>query len=238
MNKLKLFGSKVLLATSLLIASTALATATPILSFSSVDGASIAFTGADNSFQFMPGVGGIDFRVTLSNADWPGGMNSLIGYLGDVNGSWTIANTGDPAAVTGTGTLTLYNSTQTASVSGDLQWLSIGSAGVGGTINVGGTLNFFNLVLSGVDANLQKLAEAGGAKVAVTFQTLSGGGVLAPDGPEECTGLIGQVRCDANTSASYSGILESEVPEPSTILLSGVALLALGLMRKRGSKRA
>ena len=205
MNKLKLFGGKVLLAASFLIASTALATATPILSFSSVDGASIAFTGADNSFQFVPGVGGMDFRVTLNNGDWPGGTNSLIGYLGDVNGSWTIANTGDPAAVTGTGTLTLYNSTQTASVSGDLQWLSIGSAGVGGTINVGGTLNFFNLVLSGVDANLQKLAEAGGAKVAVTFQTFSGGGILAPDGPEECTGLIGQVRCDENTSASYSG---------------------------------
>ncbi len=238
MNKLKLFGSKVLLATSLLVASTALATATPILSFSSVDGASIAFTGADNSFQFVPGVGGMDFRVTLSNADWPGGTNDLIGYLGDVNGSWTIANTGDPAAVSGTGTMTIYNSTQTASVTGDLQWLSIGSAGVGGTINVGGTLNFFNLVLSGVDANLAKLADAGGAKVAVTFQTFNNGGTPAPDGPEECTGLIGQVRCDANTSASYSGTLEAQVPEPSTILLSGVALLALGLMRKRGAKRS
>ncbi len=238
MNKLRFLGSKIFLATALLVAFTGLVSATPILSFSSVDGASIAFTGATNTFQFMPGIGGMDFRVTLNNADWPGGTNSLIGYLGDVNGTWTIANTGDPAAVSGTGTMTLYNPTQTASLTGDLQWLSIGSVGVGGTINVGGSLNFFNLVLSGVDANLQKLADAGGAKASVTFQTFNGGGILAPDGPEECTGLIGQVRCDANTDASYSGTLEAQVPEPSTILLSGAALLALGLMRRRGAKRS
>lgn len=240
MKKSRFFAGKILLATALLIAFTGLASANPVLSFSSTGGSSIVFTGADNSFQFVNGLGSHDFEVQLSNADWPDGAGSMDDYWGDIGGTWYIAPTGDPAVVTGTGTLTLSNAAQTAWATGDLTWLNVQSAGVGATLNLSGELNLFNIAFSGVaDANLAKLADMGAAKVSVTFQRFIGSGTLAPDGPDDCTGLIGQARCDTSLQATYSGTFEAEqVPEPSTILLSGAALLALGLMRKRSAKRS
>lgn len=250
MLKFKSLGGRVWLATALLVAFTGLVSAAPILSFSSVENASVAFTGSDNSFTFAHGVGGDDFVVTLDNggSPWPGGAGSLIGYLGDINGTWTIANTNTgpgQTTVSGVGTLTLYNQAKTAWVSGKLEWLTMGAVGQVGGININGALNFYDLALGGTvtDANLAYLESVGGANAVISFQGLTIGPPPVPDGSEfeDCGGLLGQIRCSDNSSASYSGTLEvaeAPVPEPSTMLLSGMALLALGLMRKRVAKRS
>jgi hypothetical protein len=234
MKKLTFLGSKLALAAALLLAFTVAATANPLFSFSSVNQALVDFNGINNTFTFTDGVGGVDFSVTAQNSNWPG---SVIGYTGDFEGTWTIANFGNPAAVTGTGTLTISNGSG-ATLVGDLVWDQIGTLGTGGTINVFGVLNFFNFVLTGTDANLQTLMDLGGARVVVTFQSFTGPDIQG-DGGEDCTGLLGQIRCDASTQATFSGTLVGEqVPEPSTMLLSGAALLALGLLRKRIGTKA
>lgn len=234
MKKLTIFGGKLALAAALLLGINGVASATPLFSFSSVQNAVVDFDGTNNSFTFTDGAGGVDFTITSQNAEWPG---SLLGYTGDFEGTWTIANFGNPTSVSGTGSLTLDNGAGSTLV-GDLVWDEIGTLGTGGTINVSGVLNFFNFVLTGNDANLQALKDLGGARVVVTFQSFTGV-PIAGDGDEDCTGLLGQIRCDASTEATFSGTLAAEqVPEPSTMLLSGAALLALGLLRKRIGAKA
>jgi hypothetical protein len=213
------------------------ASAAPVFDFANVTGALFRFDGATNSFTFPNGVGGVDFLVTSQNAEWPG---SVLNYTGDFvapAGGWVVAPTGNPAVVTGTGTLVLRNAANTATLTGDLVWQTIGTFFTVGGLNVAGVLNYTNLTLVGADANLASLASSGGASVVVSFQNIAvtqGAAV----GNEECSGLLGQLRCGGVSTGSYSGTLSAvPVPEPGSSMLffsiSLVGFAGVALRRQR-----
>lgn len=205
--------------------------------FSNVATAQIQFNGGDNSFTFITGNSdGIDIAITNDNGAFPG---SVISYIGNISGTFNFAETGDPADVTGIGTFQLApDDTLSSVLTGTLEWDELSSLGatIGG-LNGQAVINIVWTSFSGADPNLQALYDLGLARVVVTFQ-------LIPTGPpadvvgEDCDGLVGQLRCGGIRTASYSGTLVSAVPEPSTMLLSGFALLGLGGLLRRRSKRS
>ncbi|PWU12006.1 MAG: hypothetical protein C5B51_01635 [Terriglobia bacterium] len=133
----------------------------------------ISFGGGQFTFQHNQGPG--DFVITSDiNGD-----GSAAGLTGTIAGAFTIGNITQinpnvqQAPVTGTGTLTITDAGG-VSLTGTVDFLDIETVGTGGTLDSAGLLNVTNMVYSGTNGDLLKLAKYGTGVIVGVFQFVPG----------------------------------------------------------------
>jgi hypothetical protein len=180
------------------------------LNFANLDHTAVNFAGGSFSFS---STNGYQFSITTVN----NGVGDSVGLDGYVTpggpftiGAITISGPIQSAPVTGTGTLHITDN-QATDLTGTIQWLDITTLGVGGVLDLNGTVNLTGLTYSGTNNDLSALAAAGAASDVITFQ-------FTP------AKTLTQLKNDGG-STSYSGTIV--VPEPGTVTLVGMGLLGL-----------
>jgi hypothetical protein len=185
------------------------------LGFANVTESRIVFNG-DGTFDFATTSGNPNDQFMITSSD---GMGDSVGDLGNVAGTFTIgAISGDQAAVTGSGALTIYGPTAANSLTGIINWTSI-SYGSSGTLNVTGILDLTGITYVGAQKDLQVLAASGSAEDKLSFTFTS---------PE----TLGLLKTTA-TSTTYAGVINNNPVPPvsdggTTILFLGLGLGMLG----------
>jgi PEP-CTERM motif-containing protein len=181
------------------------------INFSNLDHTSVTFAGGAFSFS---STNGYQFSITTVN----GGVGDSIGLDGYVSpggpftiGTITISGPIQTAPVTGTGTLHITDA-QNKDLTGSIQWDDITTFGVGGILDLTGTINLTGITYPGTNSDLGTLAAAGSASDVVTFQFV----------PAQ---TLTQLK-NTGGSTSYSGSI-AVVPEPGSVTLVGLGLLGL-----------
>jgi hypothetical protein len=192
-------------------------------------GSKITFVGdgSQSTFNLTPN-SNPQFTVTSET----GGDGSGVGTTGSIissTGGFTFTKAGittpfvglQTASLSGTGTLTLQNGSET--ITATITGVDISTFGTGGSINTSGTINLSDLALTGTgNADLTTFynnAVANGGSAALTFQ-------FTP--PKSLTDLT----AEGTYSTSYSGsITAASVPAPPGLVLVAAALPCLGLGR-------
>ena len=187
------------------------------LNFSNLEHTDVTFAGGAFSFS---STNGYQFSVTSVN----GGVGDSIGLKGYVTpggpftiGAITITGAIQSAPVTGTGTLHITDALAN-DLTGTIQWDDITTLGVGGILDLTGTINLTAITYPGGNNDLGVLAGFGAASDVVTFQFVPA---------ETLTDLK-----NTGGSTSYSGSITA-VPEPSSMILAVVGVTGLGLWRRR-----
>jgi hypothetical protein len=192
-----------------------------VLNFANLPGTDVNFGGG--TFNFTS-VNGYQFNITTVNGG-VGDSVALKGYLSP-GGPFTIGiiTTIGPeqtAPVTGASTLHITDASST-DLTGSIQWDNITTFGVGGILNLTGTINLTGIAYPGSNSDLTALASAGSAADVVTFQFVPA---------QTLTQLA-----TTGGATSYSGSINATpVPEPGTLTLAGMGFLGLlALGRRRG----
>lgn len=187
------------------------------LNFSNLDNTKVTFAGGAFSFS---STNGYQFSITTVN----GGVGDSVGLDGYVSpggpftiGAITITGPIQSAPVTGTGMLHITDASSTDLI-GTITWVDITTFGVGGILNLNGTVNLTSITYPGGNNDLGALAGAGSASDVVTFQFV----------PAE---TLTQLK-NTGGSTSYSGGITA-IPEPSTVTLVGMGLMSLLALRHR-----
>jgi hypothetical protein len=212
------FWGVVLVVAMALILSPASATALR-LDYSNLDGASISFSGATDSFTFNDNALGKDFSIT-------GGVGltgATVGLQGHIGGTFTlgvITTSGllQTAGVTGPGIFEIYDGSNTFHA--DLVWVDIYTLGGSGGVNSGLAANLANVSYSGSNTDLLQFLNGGVTNITFQFQPAKS---------------LTELTAEESNSTSYSGSL-SPVPEPAAMLLLGGSLIVLWGSRKRIKK--
>jgi len=184
----------------------------------------VNFAGGGFSFSSTNG-----YQFTITEVD--GGTGDAVGLDGYVFsaspftiGTITPLGSGQTAPVTGSGTLHITDGTGTNDLTGTITWVDITTLGVGGILDLNGTVNLTSITYPGFgpgsSSDLASLAAAGSATDVITFQFA-------------VAKTLTQLKTTGG-STSYSGSIDA-VPEPGTFALVGmglVSLLALRLRRK------
>ncbi|MCL4794999.1 MAG: PEP-CTERM sorting domain-containing protein [Bryobacteraceae bacterium] len=204
----------IVLASAVLMALTLSSPAAPI-GMSSIPGATLDFHG-DSTFSFtptaFPGFEGWSFFITSGSCTF---------CTGHISGIFTIGSPElNPAPVSGVGLLTIRDP-QGTSLTADLEWFSLGTAGTSGNLNVAGQLNTTSVAYGGTNPDLLSLLL--GAITTVTFDPGVG---TSPS----------TLASESVTFASFSGSIQP-VPEPGTYALIGTGLVGLALWRRRAASR-
>ena len=178
------------------------------LNFGNLVGTVVNFAG-DSTFNFTSTNG---YQFSISSVQ--GGLGDSVGLDGFVSpggpftiGAITTNGILQSANVTGSGVLHIVDALGSNLV-GNVQWLNITTVGVGGILDLTGTVNLNNLMYPGANSDLTALAAAGSASDVVTFQ-------FTP--AHDLTFLA-----DVGGQTSYSGSIAA-VPEPSTWALLAMA---------------
>jgi hypothetical protein len=184
-----------------------------VLNFANLPGTEVNFSGG--AFNFTS-VGGYQFDIT-SVSDGVGDSVGLNGYVSPGGpftiGTITTSGSIQTAPVTGTGTLNITDS-HSVNLTGTIQWDDITTFGVGGILDLSGTVNLTGLAYSGGNSDLAAVASAGSGSDVVTFQFVPGK-------------TLTQLKTTGGQT-SYSGSIEvTPVPEPGTLTLTGLGLAAL-----------
>ncbi|MGD0744883.1 MAG: hypothetical protein ABSA45_06980, partial [Verrucomicrobiota bacterium] len=140
-----------------------------VLNFADLPGTDISFGGGTFSFT---SINGYQFNITSVNA----GVGDSVGLKGYVSpggpftiGTITTIGAEQTAPVTGTGTLHITDASS-LDLTGSIQWDNITTFGVGGILDLTGTINLTGIVYPGSGSDLTALAAAGAAADVVTFQ--------------------------------------------------------------------
>jgi hypothetical protein len=196
------------------------------VNFSSVVGATVDFVGSGDTFTMVdstfPSVTGRDFQVTTISG---GALPLVLGLLGNITGTFTIGPITTVSAaiqtadVSGPGTFSI-NDGVSASLTANLDWISIKTDGTSGSVNTTGTVNLSSLSYGGLNSELQALAgfPAGVVVANFTFSPAQNLTALTTNG--------------ATNSTSYSGTF-TPVPEPTTMFLGGTGLVWLAYAARR-----
>ena len=171
-----------------------------VIDFANLPGTDINFTGG--TFNFTS-ASGYQFDITGVT----GGVGDSVGLKGYIatGGPFMIGaiSTFGPeqtAPVTGTGILHITDQ-NSVDLTGSIQWDNITTFGVGGILDLSGTINLTGLSYPGVNSDLAALAAAGSAVDTVSFQFV----------PAE---TLTQLDTTGGET-SYSGSIAA-VPEPGT----------------------
>ena len=194
-------------------------TAGSTINFNPLDGCGGGTVGC---FDFSP-----DSPLTSINIT----SGSASGLLGNIDGTFGVGPittlVSSPflvqsAAVSGTGTLSIVDGANT--LTADLVWVDIYSAGVAGGTNVNGTANLSNISYSGTNADLLALFNGGTGIQTMTYQFTSAASL---------TKLF--TTNTSITSTSFSGSI-TPVPVPAAAWLFGSGLVGLiGVARRKAA---
>jgi hypothetical protein len=189
------------------------------LDYSNLDGASIRFSGATDTFTFIDNSLGKDFSITGGDG-LAGATIGLQGHLGGAFtiGAITISGSLQTAGVTGTGIFEIYDGSNTFQA--DLVWVDIYTLGGSGGVNSGLAANLANVSYSGSNTDLLQFLNGGTTNITFQFQPAKS---------------LTELTTEESNSTSYSGSL-SPVPEPAAMLLLGGSLIVLWGSRKRIKK--
>ena len=183
------------------------------LDFSNLVGTEVAFS--NGGFSFTSATNGDQFNITGVT----GGAGDSVGFDGYLTatdaftiGSITTNGVIQTAPVSGSAMLHITDSVGTDLV-GSVQWVDITTVGVGGILDLSGTINLTGITYPGASSDLNALASAGAAADSVTFQFV----------PAES---LTQLK-NTGGQTSYSGTINA-VPEPGALSL--VCLAVLGLL--------
>ena len=188
------------------------------LNFQNLNGTVVSFAG-NSTFSFTS-TNGYQFSISSVN----GGLGDSVGLNGYLSpggpftiGAITISGGFQSAPVTGMSTLHITDALAT-DLTGSIQWIDIATIGVGGIVNLTGTLNLTGINYPGANIDLGVLKAAGSASDVVTFQFV----------PAETLTQL------ANTGGqtSYSGSIFA-IPEPSSIMLVFTGLAGLLIWGRR-----
>jgi hypothetical protein len=173
------------------------------LNFDNLVGTTVNFSGGTFTFSSTNGyqfaitsvAGGVGDSTGLKGFVTPGGPFTI--------GTVTVTGSIQSAPVTGSGTLHITDALST-DLTGSIQWIDITTIGVGGIIDLTGTVNLTGITYPGGNSDLGALASAGSASDVVTFQF----------NPAQ---TLTQLK-NTGGQTSYSGSVFA-VPEPGTWVL-------------------
>jgi len=139
------------------------------INYSNVQGASIDFFGATDTFTF-PNSGTRDFSITSVAGSTDPQTPGLQGNIGGTFtiGAITVSVDAQTAPVSGTGTFSIVDEASQV-FSANLSWIDIRTTGSGGVLNLTGTANLSNVTYAGANTDLTQFLTSGGANV-LTFQ--------------------------------------------------------------------
>jgi len=184
--------------------------------------ARVLFTGTgvvgSSTIDFSNANDGYDFQIAGSSD--PG----LVGLKGNIGGLFQIqqvnvVGAAQTADVTGTGTFSIFDGTNT--LTANLSLLSVGTLGAGLALNLNGAPNLSNFSYSGSNATLQSFVTSPDAAIALSAQFIP---------PKSLTALT---AAGAVNSSVYSGTIAATVPEPSSYLLLAAGLIGAAVSMRR-----
>jgi hypothetical protein len=231
MKKLTLLGGKLALAAAMFLGISSIASATVIDDFSTVQALQEITSGSSTSEVGGPGIlGGYrDITITIPAPD--GATPTNAARVEVANGVLSVGN--DPFV--------------TSVV--EVLWNGQGSTGLGAAGDLSDSIAIVVQVLF-ADLNITidfELVDTGD-NVATASQTiLAESGVLSFNlgsfaGDPVDTSALKSIKMTISGPSAYDIVVDmvdtTPIPEPSTMLLSGFALLALGLLRKRAGAKA
>jgi hypothetical protein len=184
--------------------------------------ARVLFTGTgvvgSSTIDFSNANDGYDFQIAGSSD--PG----LVGLKGNIGGLFQIqqvnvVGAAQTADVTGTGTFSIFDGTNT--LTANLSLLTVGTLGAGLALNLNGAPNLSNFSYSGSNATLQSFVTSPDAAIALSAQFIP---------PKSLTALT---AAGAVNSSVYSGTIAATVPEPSSYLLLAAGLIGAAVSMRR-----
>jgi len=193
-----------------------------IVSEPGITPARVLFTGTgvvgSSTIDFSNANDGYDFQIAGSSD--PG----LVGLKGNIGGLFQIqqvnvVGAAQTADVTGTGTFSIFDGTNT--LTANLSLLTVGTLGAGLALNLNGAPNLSNFSYSGSNATLQSFVTSPDAAIALSAQFIP---------PKSLTALT---AAGAVNSSVYSGTIAATVPEPSSYLLLAAGLIGAAVSMRR-----
>jgi PEP-CTERM motif len=184
--------------------------------------ARVLFTGTGNvptsTIQFTDATDGYDFVIAGSSAPGLVGLKGNIGGVFQIQGI-SVVGSAQTAAVSGTGTFSIFDGSNT--LTADLSLLSVGTLGAGLALNLDGAPNLSHFSYAGSNATLQSFVTSPDAAIALSAQFIP---------PKSLTALT---AAGSINSSVYSGTIAATVPEPASYLLLAAGLIGAAVSMRR-----